>query len=202
MVEKFNKPAIVISFDQNIGIGSARSIKQIDLGNIVLLAKQEGFLLSGGGHKMAAGLKIQKNLLDKFHQYLLERFELFSESLFQKINLYDVKLSVDEINLDLLENIENLEPFGNGNEEPKFIVQGLKINHCKVLKEKHVLIFFRSDFGIDIKGISFNSFGTNLGENLINNKSSKFDFGCFIRKDYFNGALKPQLIIEDAMPAN
>ena len=136
MVEKFNKPAIVISFDQNIGIGSARSIKQIDLGNIILLAKQEGLLLRGGGHKMAAGLKIQKNLLNKFHQYLLKCFEQFSQSLFQKINLYDAKLSADEINLDLLENIENLEPFGNGNEEPKFIVQGLKINHCKVLKDK------------------------------------------------------------------
>ena len=202
LVEKFNKPAIVISFDQNIGIGSARSIKQIDLGNIVLLAKQEGLLLSGGGHKMAAGLKIQKNLLDKFHQYLLESFEQFSESLFQKIYLYDVKLSVDEINLDLLENLENLEPFGNGNEEPKFIVQGLKINNCKILKEKHILIFFRSDFGINIKGISFNSFGTNLGENLINNKTSKFDFGCTIKKDYFDDVLKPQLIIEDAMLVN
>jgi len=202
LAEKFNKPAIVISFDRNIGVGSARSIKQIDLGNIVLLAKQQGFLLTGGGHKMAAGLKIQKNLLDKFHQYLLETFEHFSESLFQKINFYDVKLSVDEINLNLLENIDNLEPFGNGNEEPKFIVQGLKINHCKVLKEKHILIFFRSDFGIDIKGISFNSFGTNLGENLLNNKSSKFDFGCSIKKDYFNGVPKPQLIIEDAMLVN
>ena len=202
LVERFNKPAIVISFDQNIGIGSARSIKQIDLGNIVLLAKLEGLLLSGGGHKMAAGLKIQKNLLDKFYQYLLQSFGQFSESLFQKINLYDVKLSVDEINLDLLENLENLEPFGNGNEEPKFIVQGLRINHCKILKEKHILIFFRSDYGMDIKGISFNSFGTNLGENLINNKSSKFDFGCSIKKDYFNGVLKPQLIIEDAMLVN
>ena len=202
LVERFNKPAIVISFDQNIGIGSARSIKQIDLGNIVLLAKLEGLLLSGGGHKMAAGLKIQKNLLDKFYQYLLQSFGQFSESLFQKINLYDVKLSVDEINLDLLENLENLEPFGNGNEEPKFIVQGLRINHCKILKEKHILIFFRSDYGMDIKGISFNSFGTNLGENLINNKSSKFDFGCSIKKDCFNSVLKPQLIIEDAMPVN
>jgi len=122
--------------------------------------------------------------------------------LFQKINLYDAKLSVDEINLDLLENIENLEPFGNGNEEPKFIVQGLKINHCKVLKEKHLLIFFRSDFGIDIKGISFNSVGTNLGENLINNITAKFDFGCSIKKDNFNSDLQPQLIIEDAMLVN
>ena len=48
----------------------------------------------------------------------------------------------------------------------------------------------------------FNSFGTNLGENLINNKSSKFDFGCSIKQDYFNVSLKPQLIIEDAMLVN
>ena len=130
---------------------------------------------------------------------MLKSFEQFSEFLFQKINLYDVKLSVNEINLDLLENLENLEPFGNGNEEPKFIVQGLKIDHCKVLKGKHVLIFFRSDFGINIKGISFNSVGTNLGENLINNISAKFDFGCSIKKNNFNDDLQPQLIIEDAM---
>ena len=151
---------------------------------------------------MAAGLKIQKNLLDKFHQYLLKSFKQFSESLFQKVNLYDLKLSVNEINLDLLENLENLEPFGNGNDEPKFIVRGLKIDHCKVLKEKHILIFFRSDFGKNIKGISFNSVGTNLGENLINNMFAKFDFGCSIKKENFNGNLQPQLIIEDAMLIN
>ena len=97
--------------------------------------------MSGGGHKMAAGLKIQKNLLDKFRTYVYSSFEIFPGSLFQKINLYDVKLSVDEINLDLLDNIENLEPFGNGNDEPKFIIQGLKINHCKVLKEKAYINF-------------------------------------------------------------
>jgi len=202
LVEKFNKPAVVISLDQNIGIGSSRSIKQIDLGNIILMAKQEGLLLSGGGHKMAAGLKIQKNLLEKFHQYLIQSFEQFSESLFQKINLYDVKLFINEINLDLLENLENLEPFGNGNEEPKFIVQGLRIDHSEVVKEKHILVFFRSNFGRNIKGISFNSVGTNLGENLINNKSAKFDFGCSIKKNRFKDVLQPQLIIEDAMLVN
>ena len=63
-------------------------------------------------------------------------------------------------------------------------------------------VFGGSYFGKKIKGISFNSIGTNLGENLINNKFAKFDFGCSIKKDYFNGSLKPQLIIEDAMLVN
>ena len=151
---------------------------------------------------MAAGLKIQINLIDKFYQYLLLIFEKFSKSFFQKINLYDVKITVNEIKLELIENLEKLEPFGNGNQEPKFIVQGLKIDHCKVIKEKHILIFFRDDFGKNIKGISCNSVGTNLGENLINNISAKFDFGCSIKKDNFNSDLQPQLIIEDAMLVN
>ena len=44
----------------------------VDFGNKILLAKKEGLLLNGGGHKMAAGVKIKNNLLDKFHQYLLQ----------------------------------------------------------------------------------------------------------------------------------
>ena len=105
-------------------------------------------------------------------------------------------------NLDLLDNLEKLEPFGNGNDEPKFIIKGLKIDYCKVLKEKHLLIFFKSKFGIKIKAISFNSIGTKLGENLMHNKSAKFEFGCKIKRDNFSDDLKPQLIIKDAMIIN
>ena len=202
LAEKFNKPTIVISLDKTLGVGSARSIKYIDMGNIILLAKKKGLLLHGGGHKMAAGLRIKMNMIDKFNEFLLNIFKEFSESMFQKINFYDVQLSINEINLDLLEHLEKIEPYGQGNAEPKFVIQGLRIEHFKILKEKHILVFFRSEFETKIKGISFNSVGTNLGENLINNMSSKFDFGCYIKKDIFNGNSQPRLIIEDAMPAN
>ena len=69
LVEKFNKPSIVISTDKTISVGSARSIKQINLGNIVLNAKKEGLLINGGGHRMAAGLKINNNMINKFYDY-------------------------------------------------------------------------------------------------------------------------------------
>ena len=111
-------------------------------------------------------------------------------------------MSVNEINLDLLEYIEKLEPFGKDNEEPTFIVYGLKIDHYTILKEKHLLIFFKSDFGNNIRAISFNSIGTKLGENLMNNKFSDFEFGCNIKRDNFNSDLQPQLIIKDALIIN
>ena len=88
LVEKFNKPSIVISTDKTISVGSARSIKQINLGNIVLNAKKEGLLTNGGGHRMAAGLKINNNMINKFYDYLIRNFEKYDELLFQKINLY------------------------------------------------------------------------------------------------------------------
>ena len=44
---------------------------------------------------------------------------------FKKICLYDIKLSINEINFDLLEDLEKLEPFGNGNEQPMFITENI-----------------------------------------------------------------------------
>ena len=81
-------------------------------------------------------------------------------------------------------------------------MQGLSIDYCKVLKSKHILIFFKSDFGQKIRAISFNAVGTNLGENLINNHSAKFEFGCTIIRNNFSGDSQPQLIIKDAMLVN
>ena len=199
LVEKFNKPSIVISEDQKFGIGSARSIEKIDLGNIILNAKLSDLLISGGGHKMAAGLKIKNDLIESFHDFLIKKFKKYDESIFQKVDFYDIKLSVNEINNDLLEYLERLEPFGNGNEEPTFIVYGLKIDHYKIVKQKHLLIFFKSDFGKNLRAISFNCIGTKLGENLINNKFSDFEFGCSIKRNNFNYDLQPQLIIKDAL---
>ena len=54
----FNKPSIVISFNKDQAIGSARSLSFIDIGQIIMDAKNEGVIEEGGGHKMAAGLKI------------------------------------------------------------------------------------------------------------------------------------------------
>ena len=58
VTEKYNKPSIVISLSDKICVGSARSIKDIDIGNIILIAKEKGFLLNGGGHQMAAGITL------------------------------------------------------------------------------------------------------------------------------------------------
>ena len=202
LINQFYKPTIVISFDQTEGVGSARSINMIDLGSIILIAKKKGLLINGGGHKMAAGLKIKKNLLDDFHTYLTQCFSKYDKSIFQKIKEFDLKITLNTINENLLEDIEKLEPFGNGNEEPKFIISDVKIDYVKILKEKHLLIFFQTDNSINLRAICFNCIGTKLGEYLLNYKNYNLELGCAIRRDNYNKSLLPQMVIMDAMLLN
>ena len=71
----------MISFGNSYGTGSARSIQSIDLSKIIHLAKDKKILIDGGGHKMAAGIKIKKNLLTKFKSFLDNFFKYYSENL-------------------------------------------------------------------------------------------------------------------------
>ena len=199
LVEKFNKPSIVFSFDEYYGTGSARSIDFIDLGNIILKAKNKGFLLDGGGHKMAAGLKISINKYDDFLDYIINIFKNYDSINFKKIIHFDSLLTLDEINENLLNNIEQLEPFGSSNPEPKFIIKNVSINFAKIIKEKHILFNIIKDSDNSLKAICFNCVDNELGQNLLNHQSFKFDLACTIKRDIYQGKIKPQIIIYDAI---
>ena len=82
----------------------------IDLGSIILSAKKKGLLQNGGGHKMAAGLSIKKNLLEDFHSYLTQCFYKYDKSIFQKIEEFDLKITLHTINENLLINLLAIIP--------------------------------------------------------------------------------------------
>lgn len=199
LINEFYKPVIVISFINNIGIGSARSIDKIDLGKVILEAKNNNILLSGGGHKMAAGLKINLDNLIKFKEFLTLNLNLVTKDIYKKIDFYDSEISCNDIKFDLLEGIDVLEPFGSGNPEPTFIIKDLNIDSIRILKEKHILLLFQNDFLTNLKGICFNCVNTQLGDYLLNFRNYKLAIGCYIRRDSFSKNEEPQLIIKDAM---
>ena len=57
--DKFNKPTIIISVNNGLGKGSARSLHGFDMGSAIIAAVQSEILVKGGGHKMAAGFTIK-----------------------------------------------------------------------------------------------------------------------------------------------
>ena len=195
----YYKPTIVISFLNNIGVGSARSIENVDLGKIILNAKQQNILISGGGHSMAAGLKINFSNLDKFKTYLHQSILSFDESFFEKVDVFDSIISVNDLNLELINDIDKLQPFGKGNPEPTFILKDVIIDSIKIIKNKHFLIFFENDLGQKLKGICFNSKETILGDYLEKFNQYQFYFACTVAVDKFTSIHAPQLIIKDIM---
>ena len=195
----YYKPTIVISFSNNIGVGSARSIENVDLGKIILNAKTENFLISGGGHSMAAGLKINFSNIENFKNYLEKSLSLYPKNLFDRIDYFDSVITPNELNLDLINGIEQLQPFGKGNPEPVFILKDVNIDSIKIIKNKHILIFFENDIGDKIKGICFNSNNTILGDYLEKYNQYKFYFSCTVTIDKFTSEPLPQIIIRDIM---
>ena len=202
LINKFYKPTIVISFTNNRGVGSARSIKNIDLGKMILSAKNKNIIIGGGGHKMAAGLQINSDKLNEFTKFLTINFNKIPENFFNKIDFYDIEISSNEINSELLDIIEKIEPFGSANPEPTFIIKDLNIEKVKILKNKHLLVFSRNEFSKNLKAICFNCIDTPLGDYLLNFKNYKLAIGCSIQRDYFHNMNEPQLVIKDAMIIN
>ena len=74
-----------------------------------------------------------------------------------------------------------------------------KIDSIKILKNKHILIFFENDLGEKIKGVCFNSKKTILGDYLEKFSQYKFYFACTVANDNFTNQIIPQIIIKDIM---
>ena len=193
----YNKPTFILSFINEVGSGSGRSINNIDIGTIIHELKSNQLIEEGGGHMMAVGLKLKKNQLENIKNYLEKKFSQFDKNLFKKITYYDSELSVDQINNQLLDMLELMEPFGKGNEEPIFMIKDIVIDNIKIIKETHILIFFRNQLGINLKGIFFNSVNTEHHEYLSKFKVNKFVFLCSVKRDNFSNNLAPQIQILD-----
>ena len=76
------------------------------------------------------------------------------------------------------------------------------IDKVKNLKNKHILIFFKNDLGENIKGISFHSINTDIGNYLMQHKKFKFHILCSIKKDNFSNSYMPQILINDVKVIN
>lgn len=168
--EKYNRPACVIAFDDHgIGKASARSIGPIDLGAAIIAAKQQGILIAGGGHKMAAGFTVARQSLSAFHAFVNQHVQdqLQGDTYKPELRLDNV-LSANALTLDLAETVAALGPYGTGHPEPRFAVAGVKVIKATVVGEKHVSCFIQDTAGgASVKAIAFRAVDTELGRALL-----------------------------------
>lgn len=126
LVEKFFRPAVVISVEEGVGRGSGRSVKGFHL--FEALQSCESLLEEFGGHEQAAGLTIrEENILllrEKINAFAFEH--LAPEALERQVKV-DMGLKLGELTSHFLEELELLEPYGIGNPRPIFQSQGLQL---------------------------------------------------------------------------
>ena len=128
LVDTFHRPAIVIGVDdtETCGKGSARSIPGFDMFQGIQLCKD--LLESCGGHEMAAGLSLSMENLAAFEQQInAHAAEVLTPEDFVPRLSHDGEIDPSQITLCLLEEWEQLEPFGQANPEPRFASRDLLI---------------------------------------------------------------------------
>lgn len=197
--ELYNLPVFIIGIDEKVSKGSGRSISGVDLGAIV--RKNKDILIAGGGHGMAAGLSIEKENIAEFEKRFLESVEKTvaknPEILVPKISL-DGVLSVSGAGLELISALEQVEPYGMGNPEPKFAVTG-KLAYAQVVGEKHVRITLTDITKRRVNGIVFSAMDSDLGPFLLNNLNEQVTVCGQLKRNVFNGYESAQIQVLDAV---
>lgn len=126
LVEKYNRPAIVLTTLKDTAKGSARSINGFNI--YEALKKCEHLLVQYGGHCHAAGLEIYPDKIEEFRELFnsIAASELANDKLIPEINI-DIEISFEEINQTFNKIISFFEPFGPGNPQPIFMTRNVKI---------------------------------------------------------------------------
>jgi single-stranded-DNA-specific exonuclease len=135
----FSRPAIVISIQDGVGMGSGRSIPGVDLHAAVSRASQ--FLNEFGGHKMAVGLNIDEEKILPFAGALGETVDIPSDQ--AESYEVDLKISPFDITPMLLAELEMLGPFGEGNPEPVFMIPAMEVVGKKRYSKGQFKLFLR-----------------------------------------------------------
>lgn len=153
VTDKYYKPSILLSFEDDIAKGSGRSVPGFDL--YEGLTKCEDLLEKYGGHSMAVGLTLKKENLEKFK----ERFEQIAKEKNIKelvpIIYIDDELKLKDVNMELVKSLSILEPFGEANKVPLFLIRNLKIDSIRALSEGRHLKLTLRDENFVINAIGF-----------------------------------------------
>ncbi len=151
VVDKYFKPTVILTEDNGVYKGSARSIPGFHLYDG--LSSLSDILISFGGHKYAAGVKLEKKNLEEFRNRFNEvvKTSLKEEDFIPEIYI-DAEIDSKDITNEVMQWLEKLEPYGQGNKEPVFFMKkvfkyqvetfvGKNFNHLKCVFEKNGLIF-------------------------------------------------------------
>jgi single-stranded-DNA-specific exonuclease len=157
LVEIYKKPAIVFAeLDGGVLKGSGRSFGDFSLAEALQNMPDE-LLLSGGGHAAACGLSLAEANLGEFKRRINDFYNdlgLTGQERYLR-QASDVILGdFSKLSLELCDEIQQMEPFGEGNQEPIFEITA-KVKAVRILKEEHLALTLKDGSGLEFRLMGF-----------------------------------------------
>lgn len=186
--EDFNKPAILLNMQDDIAAGSVRSVEGINI--IRCIRENARFLNTFGGHPMAAGLSLNADKLREFRTALSRTIAKHYKGLPAEKQLQiDGYLSFSNLNLELVNEIDSLAPFGNGNPPPVLVSRNISVEKTFNLgkNELHRKLILRNTEGETREALWWNANGQPLPQ-------EPFDLAYYLRLNEYKG--QRQVVLE------
>jgi single-stranded-DNA-specific exonuclease len=190
LVDRFGYPAIVLSLENGIAKGSARSIGDVSI--YELIKANEHLLTKFGGHKMAAGLGLQEANIAAFRKAINETAKAIpAEDFIPKEQVSGI-LSTEDIDIELLRLLEQFEPFGEANPRPTFLIKDAEVVNIKLIgaDKSHSRIEIRQ-YPHQRKTIEVVAFRRVFEMP----ESRKITCSYSVAKNEFNGKISAQLLV-------
>jgi single-stranded-DNA-specific exonuclease len=150
IVERFNRPAVVLSVNNGVAKGSARSIPQFNIHDGLTRCAQ--YLSGFGGHRQAAGVRLNTSDIEAFERSFCKTVEQLVDDFTPTLNL-DAAVKLRDVTFKLVGELQRLAPFGYGNPEPVLGVRGLDVVDARIVGSNHLKLKLRSaSFPMDAIG--------------------------------------------------
>ncbi|MGF0537959.1 single-stranded-DNA-specific exonuclease RecJ [Agrobacterium sp. ES01] len=201
--ERFQRPAFAIAFDSmGKGTGSGRSITGFDLGKMVRAAVDDGLLVKGGGHAMAAGLTVERGKLGALRAFFDESAAKQVASLTaNRVLKIDGALGASAATTELIDKLESAGPFGAGHPQPLFAVPSHRLKDARPVGTTHVKATLESQDGRRLEAIAFRAAETPLGDFLMSSRGNQIHVAGSLSADQWQGSRRVQMRITDAAKA-
>lgn len=131
LVERYHRPAFVLAREKDTYVGSARSVKGVKLFDS--MSSISDVFVRYGGHDMAAGLTIQANRLDEFKRRINDLMLVMDDAPWIPAQEYDLEMRLPELTLEFLDSLECMQPMGQGNTTPVYLLKGVTVSGAKTM---------------------------------------------------------------------
>ncbi len=197
IVQNFKKPAVVLSVQEVSAKGSARSIGNVSI--FELLKSASHCLENYGGHKAAAGLSLKSEQLEAFKAQINQSASTLDADDFISKAVHMGELGLDEVDLEMCDTLDMFEPYGQANERPKFLASNITVEKLSVVgKEQNVLkltLVGRNTKKID--GVYFRNSALPHGRSEPINIGDRVSFLYQVVRNSWNGSSKAELVISE-----